>query len=261
MTYTESNLVATIEALAGQSLTTLSQEQLDGVDQFHAGGAEAVELLLPSLGITSDMTLLDVGSGFGGPARQIARATGCHVVGVDLTQTYVDAAEALTVAAGLDDRVSFVCADVAAVERRDFDAASTIHVQMNVADKVSFYNGIANRLRSGARLVVFEVCRRGDVEPAFPQPWSISGDDSFLDTPADLLAAIEAGGLAMLEWVDETGWVLAWFEGLVARWAAAGTAVTLPALLDDGPTRMMNFVDALAKGVLTIHRGTFIPAR
>ena len=85
MTYTETNLAATIEQLAGDELAALTQPQLDGIDQFHSGGAEAVDRLLPSLGLTPAMTALDVGSGLGGPARQVARSTGCAVVGVDIT--------------------------------------------------------------------------------------------------------------------------------------------------------------------------------
>jgi cyclopropane fatty-acyl-phospholipid synthase-like methyltransferase len=46
---------------------------------------------------------LDVGSGFGGPARQIARRTGNHVTGIDITPAYVSAARDLTAKAGLRD--------------------------------------------------------------------------------------------------------------------------------------------------------------
>lgn len=257
MTYTETDLVASIEHLAGDGLPALTQPQLDGIDQFHGGGTEAVERLLPSLGLTPTMTALDVGSGLGGPARQIARSTGCSVVGVDLTQSYVDAAVALTDAAGLSGSVTFVCADVGDVERSDFDAAYTMHVQMNVADKAEFYAAIASRLGPGARLATFEVCRAGGDDPAFPAPWSIDGSDSHLATPQDLRAAIQAGGFETVEWVNETGWVLEWFQGIGARTAGAGTAATLPALLSDGPTRMMNYAGGLSDGVLTVHRGAF----
>jgi SAM-dependent methyltransferase len=257
VTYTETDLVATIEHLAADELGGLTQPQLDGIDQFHGGGAEAVDRLLPSLGLTPAMTALDVGSGLGGPARQVARATGCTIVGVDITQSYVDAASALTHAAGLSGKVDFVCADIAAVEQSGFDAAYTIHVQMNVADKTQFFTEIASRLRPGARLATFEVCRSGQEDPVYPAPWSIDGIDSFLATPADLLTTIRDSGFETVEWVDETAWVLRWFEGLGVRLAAAGTAATLPALLTDGPTRMMNYAGALSSGILTVHRGSF----
>jgi sarcosine/dimethylglycine N-methyltransferase len=97
------DLVATIESLAERDLASLDQQQLDEIDQFHVGGAEAVDRLLPSLGLAPGMTVLDVGSGLGGPVRQVARASGCRVTGVDITQSYVDVAAA-RVPGGLVDR-------------------------------------------------------------------------------------------------------------------------------------------------------------
>lgn len=126
MTYTETGLVASIERLAGGDLSALTQEQWDRIDQFHAGGPEAVERMLPGLRAAPGMTVLDVGSGFGGPARQIARSSGCEVVGVDITPAYVEAAGALTRAAGLAGQVSFVRSDIAALDRYGFDAAFTL---------------------------------------------------------------------------------------------------------------------------------------
>ena len=257
MTYTETDLVTSIESLTGLNLAALTQPQLDGIDQFHSGGADAVNRLLPGLGLDAGMTILDVGSGLGGPARQVARATGCRVVGVDITQSYVDAATALTDAAGLSDRVAFVCSDVESVERTDFDAAYTMHVQMNVADKSAFFSAIAGRLRPQSALATFEVCRTGPEDPPLPLPWSLDGTDSFLVTQMDLLATIEGAGVDTVEWIDDTAWIMQWFAELGARLAAADTSATLPALLDDGPTRMMNFAGALADGRLSIYRGAF----
>ena len=124
-------------------------------------------------------------------------------------------------------------------------------------DKKAFFTEIAGRLRPGGRLATFEVCRSGAEDPAFPAPWSIDGTDSFLETPADLLTTIQNSGFETVEWVDETAWVVQWFQELGIRLAVADTRATLPALLTDGPTRMMNFASAVADGVLTIHRGSF----
>jgi sarcosine/dimethylglycine N-methyltransferase len=174
-------------------------------------------------------------------------------VGVDITQSYVDTATALTDAAALSEKVGFVRADISSLERGDFDAAYTMHVQMNVADKQTFFTGIATRLRRGAPLATFEVCRSGEPEPAFPLPWSINGTDNCLATPADLLATNEDSGFETVDWVDETAWILEWFQELGVRLAAA----SLPALLTDSPTRMMNFAGAVSEGILTVHRGAF----
>jgi len=259
VTYTETELVATIERLAGADLAALTQPQRDQFDQFHSGGSEAVDRLLPSLQLAPGMTVLDVGAGLGGPARQIARSSGCTVVGVDITSAYVDTAQALTRAAGLDNHVSFICSDIANLDRDGFDAAYTMHVQMNVADKKTFFAEIAQRLRPWARFATFEVCINGATQPTPPLPWSLDGTDSYLATADQLRDTIASSGFETLDWVDETQWVLRWFEDLGKR-LAADSAATLPALLNDGPTRMMNFAVALSTGVVSVHRGSFILA-
>jgi SAM-dependent methyltransferase len=257
MTYTETDLVATMERLVGADLAALTQQQRDSLDQFHAGGPEAVDLLLPGLRLTAGMTVLDVGSGLGGPARQIARRTGVTVVGVDITPAYIDAALALTRTAGLAEQVRFFCSDLAAFGQTGFDAAYTMHVQMNVADKKAFFTEIAHRLRPGAHLAVFEVCSGGRTQPTPPLPWSLDGTDSFLATPDELRDTIRSSGFELVEWVDETAWVRQWFEELGRRLAAGEAPAALPTLLVDGPTRMLNYAVALATGVVTIRRGVF----
>ena len=89
MTYAETDLVATIERLAGGDLAAMSQPQGDQLDQFHSGGTEAVDRLLPSLRLEPGMTEIDVGSGLGGQARQIARTTGAAVFGSHIASAYV----------------------------------------------------------------------------------------------------------------------------------------------------------------------------
>ncbi|HTC68238.1 MAG TPA: methyltransferase domain-containing protein [Acidothermaceae bacterium] len=260
MTYTETDLVASMERLAGERIGDLQQQQWDRLDQFHSGGAEAVDRLVPGLRLTTGMTVLDVGSGFGGPARQVARNTGCAVVGVDITPAYVEAAVALTDIAGLSQQVSFFCSDITTFDQADFDAAYTMHVQMNVADKSKFFTSIAHRLLPGARFATFEVCLRGDTEPTTPLPWSLDGSDSFLIPAATLRDTIQFSGFELVEWIDETAWVREWFENVAVRAAVGGSQASLPALLNDGPARMKNLAVALAEGLLTVHRGSFVLA-
>ncbi len=257
MTYAETDLVARIERLSGVDLAALTQAQRDQLDQFHSGGTEAVERLLPGLRLAPGMTALDVGSGLGGPARQVARTTGATVLGVDITSAYVETAQALTRAAGLDGQVSFRCNDIADLDGADFDAAYVMHVQMNIADKTAFFTGIADHLRPGARLATFEVCRTDTAHADLPLPWSLDGTDSFLATADELCDTIQGSGFELVEWVDETAWIRDWFGSAGQAAAAAGTAATLPALLDEGGTRMRNFAAGLNAGALTVCRGTF----
>lgn len=256
MTYNETAIVDTIEHLAGASTEELSQVDLDTIDQFHAGGPDAVSRLIPTLDLGPESTVLDVGAGFGGPARQVARTTKCNVVGVDITADYVSAAIELTRRAGLAGQISFEHTDVAELDQSDFDAAYTIHVQMNVADKTAFYRQIGARLRPGGRLAVFEVCR-GDGDPALPLPWSLDGSDSFLASPDELRAAIVDAGFEATEWTDETGWIRQWFVESAARNAAQYSQASLRSLLADGPVRLANFAAAVFNGAVSIQRGAF----
>jgi SAM-dependent methyltransferase len=188
----------------------------------------------------------------------VARLTGCRVVGVDVTQSYVAAARDLTATQGQSERVHFLHTDIAELVQTGFDAAFTIHVQMNVKDKQPFYTDIARHLRPGARLAIFEVCHSGDTEPTLPLPWSIDGGDSFLATADELRAAVQAAGFDLIDWVDESDWAREWFAALGRRIAGGSAPAALPALLAEGPTRMLNFAVAVATGTVTIHRGSFV---
>ena len=83
MTYGEKTVSQTISRLLSNEPGPDGPDgrELDNLDQFHIGGAHATDLLIGSLTLGPGDRVLDVGSGFGGPARQIARRTGHRVVG------------------------------------------------------------------------------------------------------------------------------------------------------------------------------------
>ena len=99
-------LKAALTAL-GPEEQRLVPQQLAGLDQFHTRGLAATADLAKLAGITADMSVLDVGSGVGGPARFLAATFGCQVTGVDLSEPFVDAARYLTERTGLSGQVSF----------------------------------------------------------------------------------------------------------------------------------------------------------
>ena len=55
--------------------------------------------------------VLDVGSGLGGPSRYLAATYGCHVTGIDLNSSFVEAARYLAERAGFVDQVAYECAE------------------------------------------------------------------------------------------------------------------------------------------------------
>jgi SAM-dependent methyltransferase len=261
MTYGETAVGQRIDRLLSEhpDLDAAADGALDNLDQFHIGGADAVGLLVDSLALAEGDRVLDIGSGFGGPARQIARRTGHHVVGVDITPAYVDAARDLTAKAGLSDLVRFRLGDIATLEPDPlFPAAITMHVQMNVQDKTAWFAHIARCLAPGARLAVWEVCQPRPAGLPWPMPWSLDGTDSFVVTPGALRASIEQAGFTAVQWTNETAWVRAWITGNLGSGLPGGPA--LPMLLDDGYTRVINFTGALSDGSLEVWRGSFTRA-
>jgi SAM-dependent methyltransferase len=258
MTYRETNVSDTIGRLLTEhpDLDAAADGALDNLDQFHIGGAAAVDRLIASLALAEGDRVLDIGSGFGGPARQVARRTGSHVTGIDITPAYVRAARDLTARAGLQGLVTFWPWDIATFEPDPlFQAAITMHVQMSVEDKTTWFAHIARCLVPGARLAVWEVCQPGQASLSWPMPWSLDGTDSFLVTPGELRTRIEQAGFTATEWTNETAWVQAWIAETFAGGPPAGPA--LPMLLDDGYTRVLNYMAALGNGSLEVWRGCF----
>ena len=56
-------------AAFGPEQQRLAPQQLAGLDQFHTRGLAATAELARLAGITSGMSVLDIGSGVGGPAQ------------------------------------------------------------------------------------------------------------------------------------------------------------------------------------------------
>jgi len=195
----------------------LTPQQLGALDQFHTRGLAATAELARLAGITTEMSVLDVGSGVGGPARFLAAAYGCRVTGIDLSEPFVDAARYLTERTGLSGQVSFhtgSALDLPCGGGR-FDAVLLQHVAMNIADRPRLYLEIRRVLKSGGRFATFDVVSNGD-EPLYPLPWARTPATSFLLTAAETREAIEQSGFRTLTWQDDTEAAKSWFAQLRA---------------------------------------------
>ena len=190
----------------------LTPQQLAALDQFHTRGLAATVELAKLAGITADMSVLDVGSGVGGPARFLAATYGCQVTGVDLSEPFVDAARYLTERTGQSGQVSFETASALELpfDAGRFDVVLLQHVAMNISDRTRLYREIRRVLKSGARFAIFDVVLNSG-DPHYPVPWARTPATSFLLTAAATRAAIERAGFRTLAWQDDTEAAKAWF--------------------------------------------------
>jgi SAM-dependent methyltransferase len=195
----------------------LSPQELATLDQFHTRGLAATSDLARLAGITAEMSVLDVGSGVGGPARFLAASYGCRVTGIDLSEPFVDAARYLTARTGQGDKVAFQAASALDLPFEDgrFDATFLQHVAMNIADRARLYREIRRVLKQGGRFATFDVVSAG-AEPLYPVPWARTAATSFLLSADATRGAIEQAGFRVLVWQDDTEAAKAWVAQLRA---------------------------------------------
>jgi cyclopropane fatty-acyl-phospholipid synthase-like methyltransferase len=108
--------------------------------------------LIRRLDIRPGTHLLDVGSGTGGPAIDIAAKTGCRVAGIEVNDVGVEVSRRLVRSAGLEGRVEFLQADamVMPFEGATFDLAISLNVVNVFEDKVGLFKQVHRVLKPSA---------------------------------------------------------------------------------------------------------------
>ncbi len=183
----------------------LTPEVLAEFDHIHGGGylntTEHAELVK----LDPEMAVLDIGCGIGGPARYFAKAFGCRVTGIDLTEEYVNVAAMLTERCGLGDRVDFKCANAIDMPFDDasFDVVWCLNVTMNIEDRGGFYAEVRRVLEPGGHFALSELGQGPEGDPYYPLPWARDPSYSFLVAPDDLRTGLEAIGFRIVHWIDE----------------------------------------------------------
>lgn len=254
--YEASELLAAIEAALaalGKTTSTVTVDDLGPVDEFHIGGRVATTALCDRLGITSGTEVLDIGCGIGGTARLLASTHRCRVTGVDLVPDFVDVARSLTGWTGLSDLVSFEVASALELPLEDgsFDAATQLHVGMNIEDKGRLFAEMGRVLRPGGKLGVYDVLRTGDRDLRYPVPWASDESTSFVADFDTYEAVLTSAGFEIMEIRDRREFALESFAKTKQRTAEFGGPPPLGLHVIIGsatPVKIENMIAAVSDG-------------
>lgn len=80
-------------------------------ESFERAIARHEHYLASVIGIKTEMRVLDVGCGVGGPAREIVKFTGCHVTGLNISEYQLGRARIYAKRDGVSHRLDFVQGD------------------------------------------------------------------------------------------------------------------------------------------------------
>ena len=112
---------------------------------------EKLGLLGERLGLGQDSRVLDVASGRGGPAVQLAREFGCTVHGIEIAPAFHAVAVERASGDGLADRVSFELADArgVALEPESYDVALCLGASFVYGSLADTVDALAPAVRPG----------------------------------------------------------------------------------------------------------------
>jgi ubiquinone/menaquinone biosynthesis C-methylase UbiE len=213
-------------AAAGKDLAHLTPKDLAPVDEFHVGGRPATVAFAQHFGLRPGMRLLDIGCGLGGAARYFAHEHGCRVTGIDLSEEYVNVANALAGRVGLDGSVTCEQGSALALpfEPGGFDAAYMLHVGMNIEDKARLFAEVRRVLAPAGLFGIYDVMRLADGELSFPVPWASGPESSFVVDAATYRRLLVAAGFEVIVERNRRDFALEVFAQMRARGAATGPA-------------------------------------
>ncbi len=249
----EESILSGLVAL-GLDSEKIRPEDIAQVDELHVGGADSARALARAVGLIAGSRILDVGSGLGGPARLYAREFGAIVDGIDVTPRFVSTATSLTSRSGLANSVKFTLGSALEMPFGDaeFDAATMIHVGMNIRDKSTLFREVARVLKRGAKFALFDFMVIGEGSPNYPLPWADTVDTSFLAKPDDYVTFLENAGFVI---DSRLSWLQYALDGPEAPNPSVQAAEPPPlglhlVLGPNVPMRMKNVDAAMTEGIL-----------
>lgn len=256
--YSIDNILESIEAgllKTGKSRDSVTVDDLSLVDEFHIGGRAATEHFFPQLGLRGGQRVLDIGCGIGGGSRFAAENYGALVDGIDLTASYIEAGRRINEWVDMGDRVNLTQGDATnlSFSNESFDVVFTMHVCMNIPDKLAVFREAFRVLKPGGIFGVYDITKYGDGILEYPVPWATDASMSFLATSDGYVSALKAAGFEIETVLDRHEFAIEFFEAVKARMANADGPPPLGIHVhmgEDAPAKVTNLTSNLVDGLV-----------
>ncbi|MBM3568432.1 MAG: class I SAM-dependent methyltransferase [Alphaproteobacteria bacterium] len=172
----------------------------DPEETLEAAQRNKLELIAAKLAIDRPGRVLDIGSGWGGLALHLARATGSEVLGITLSAEQHAAASQRALQTGLADRVRFELKDYRAVEGR-FDRIVSVGMfeHVGVPQYRAFFDAAARLLSDDGVMLLHSIGRT--TRPSVNNPWMerYIFPGGYVPALSEVMAAIEPSGLMVAD--------------------------------------------------------------
>ncbi len=184
----------------------LNVHDLSSFDQYHYLGTDSVDDAINSLNIGSEDTVLEIGSGIGGPARYLAEKTGCHVTALELQRELNDIAFDLTQRCRLSHRVKHVCGDILEFneENISFDYVVSWLAFLHIPDRNSLLSKCYDVLKADGKMFIDDYYRRGEFKDNELAVLSNDISCDYLPSKDDYKKQLIDKGFTEVEIVDKT---------------------------------------------------------
>jgi 2-polyprenyl-3-methyl-5-hydroxy-6-metoxy-1,4-benzoquinol methylase len=204
-----------LENMGYSESSALSQEILSKFDSMHYDGDKAIQAALDvanhSTVRRSDHNILDVGSGFGGPARYMA-SRGNDVLALELQKDVHEKGVELTQRCDLSSKVTHVCGDILETGNEDwrmpeqYDLLTSWLVFLHISDKKCLLGKCASCVKKGGSIFIEDFYKREEFSPEEEKILSrdIYCESETLLTREEYIASLEEAGFTGITFVDKT---------------------------------------------------------
>lgn len=197
-------------------------------ESFAASVARHEHYLAYKAGIKENDLVLDVGCGVGGPARAIARFTGCNIIGLNNNDYQIQKANHYAQRDHLDKQLSFVKGDFMKMEFEEntFDKVYAIEATCHAPTFEGVYSQIYKVLKPGGTFAVYEWVMTDKYDESNPAHRKIAYEIELGDgipkmyPVSDARAALSKVGFEILEEKDlaDNEDEIPWYAPLTGEW-------------------------------------------